>query len=449
MLVAGALIAWSGALSTGAIISYVIGSVGLVAIFERLRPTADRAVALLATILIFAATPLTWSMTRPAGLTETLAFTAVALGAALLPRVARGGSHVMVGWFAIAAIPFIVRAFGQSPAAPSPTESDPLFSSERGLLALTPMAYVALAGLVLSLRQRSFDAGAPLLVVFVWVVASYIAPASAIDGRFGHGLIPVLALVAPGLASVIDLGRQRPWLAAASVTAIAIVWNYWLMVQYTVGTIPKDAPVSFAAMVRQQADVHTRPPYVYPFALPASAWFAWREGVPIDRYDVLAAEPRRAALDLTLDRSAARFLLDGWEAFGAEGGDTQAWTREREASLAVPLALPAGSAVDVVLTARARLEEPAVSATVGVVVNDREIGRVTVAPSAPQDVAFRVAPDVGVVWRAGYNRVTFVSHGVARVDPSDSRPPGPLARRLGDRAWPVAIYRLRIAATAP
>jgi hypothetical protein len=42
--------------------------------------------------------------------------------------------------------------------------------------------------------------------------------------------------------------------------------------------------------------------------------------------------------------------------------------------------------------------------------------------------------------------VTFVSYGVARVDASDARPPGPLARRLGSRAWPVAIYRLRIAA---
>jgi hypothetical protein len=426
----------------------VIGSVGLVAIFERLRPAFDPSVALLTTILMFAATPLAWSMTRASGVTETLAFAAVALGAAVLPHVARTSGRAVVSWIILAAIPFIVRALAPAAAASASIDSDPLFSSDRGLLALTPVAYVALLGQLASLRQRSLEAGAPLILLIIWIIAASVAPAAGIDGRFAHGLMPGLALLAPGLAAVIAFGRQRPWLAAASVVAAAIAWNYWLMVQYTVGMIPKDAPVSFGAMVRQQADVHTRPPYLYPFALPANAWFAWREGLPIDRYELLAGEPRRAGLDLTLDRGAARFLLEGWEAFGAEGGDAQAWTREREATLAVPLDLPAGRPVEVFLTARARLEEPPVAATIGVVVNGREIGRVTVPPAAPQEVSLRTGPDVGGLWRAGYNRVTFVSHGVARIDPSDTRPPGPLARRIGDRAWPVAIYRLRIAAAA-
>ena len=85
-------------------------------------------------------------------------------------------------------------------------------------------------------------------------------------------------------------------------------------------------------------------------------------------------------------------------------------------------------------------------ATLGVEVNGREIGRFEAPPDAPADVSLRVPADIGSIWRAGYNRVTFVSHGVTRVDPADQRPPGPLARRTGDRAWPVAIYRLRIAA---
>ena len=75
-----------------------------------------------------------------------------------------------------------------------------------------------------------------------------------------------LAVVAPGLATVIEFARARPLVAALPLIAGAVLWNYWLMVQYTVGLLPKDEPVSFAAMVRQQADVHTRSPYVYPFA---------------------------------------------------------------------------------------------------------------------------------------------------------------------------------------
>ena len=101
--------------------------------------------------------------------------------------------------------------------------------------------------------------------------------------------------------------------------------------------------------------------------------------------------------------------------------------------------------MDVTISARTRLEEPAVNAVIGLEINGREIARFVVPPTAPADFTTRVASDVvGRVWRAGYNRLTFVSHGVERVDPSDTRPPGPLGRRLKDRPWPVAIYRVRI-----
>jgi hypothetical protein len=49
------------------------------------------------------------------------------------------------------------------------------------------------------------------------------------------------------------------------------------------------------------------------------------------------------------------------------------------------------------------------------------------------------------VFRRGFNRLAIRSLGVSRVDPADSRPPGPLARRR-NAAWPVAFYDLRIAA---
>ena len=44
-------------------------------------------------------------------------------------------------------------------------------------------------------------------------------------------------------------------------------------------------------IVRQQGTVLTRPPFIYPFAFPANVWFAWRTGLPVDRYDLLAPAP--------------------------------------------------------------------------------------------------------------------------------------------------------------
>jgi hypothetical protein len=444
-LIAGALLAWSGGFSPAVLATYIAGGVGLAAVQARLRLQFGPDVALVTTLLIFAATSLLWSMTRPGGLTETVCFALVAVAATALPLVARTTATTVASWVVIAAIPFAVRAVVERGAA-SGHWTETLFASDRGILALTPVAYVALVGLLLSLRRTGATAAAALLVIIVWFAGSVMLPPAAIEGRFAHGLTPALALLAPGLAVIIDMARRQPWLATAGLVAATVVWNYWLMVQYTTGAVPKDAPVSFGALVRQQADVATRSPYAYPFAFPANAWFAWREGLPVDRYELLAFEPRHPAIDLAIDRRAARFLVSGWDAFGSDGGDSQAWTRDREAILVVPLALPQGRPVDVAVTARARLEEPAVSASVGVVVNGREIGRLTVPPSAPLEATLRVGADVGGLWRAGYNRVAFVSHGVARLDPSDPRPPGPLARRLGDRPWPVAIYRLRIAA---
>ena len=106
---------------------------------------------------------------------------------------------------------------------------------------------------------------------------------------------------------------------------------------------------------------------------------------------------------------------------------------------------PVGRGLDVVVTARARLEEPAVTATIGLEVNGQEIGRFVAPPTAPVDLAVRVPVEaVGRTWRAGYNRLTFVSYGIERVDTSDTRPPGPIGSRPKGRPWPVAIYRVRI-----
>jgi hypothetical protein len=196
--------------------------------------------------------------------------------------------------------------------------------------------------------------------------------------------------------------------------------------------------------VRQQTDAHARSSNFYPFAFPANLWFAWREGVPIDRYDVLALEPRHSEINLVFDRQVTRFLLDGWDAPAAEASAPAWWLRGPEATVAVPLALPQNQPIEITVKARSRLEEPVVHANLALVINGHAVGEFSAAAVSASEARFVVAAGPPI-WREGINRIAFVSRGSQRVDAADSRPPGPLARRGGNPPWPVAVYWLRIA----
>ncbi|MGH9175204.1 MAG: hypothetical protein ACRD1H_12645, partial [Vicinamibacterales bacterium] len=275
--------------SESSLAAYLAGAAGLIAVHERLRSEFPRSVSLTTTLVIFGGTSLFWSMTRAASFVEAGSFGLVAALALVSARLRLGGAVV---WFLLAAAaPLALRsvAGGSVDGTALSVSTDwlsHLFSSSHGFLALTPVAYVALVGTVAYLRRNFFWAASALAVLAIWLAVNALVPGGRVaDGPTGHGLTAALATLAPGLAFLIDRARVRPVLAVVPLVAVALLWNYWLMVQYTVGTLPKDAPVSFADMVRQQAAAHTRSPYVYLFAFPGNAWFAWREGVPADRYE--------------------------------------------------------------------------------------------------------------------------------------------------------------------
>jgi hypothetical protein len=259
----------------------------------------------------------------------------------------------------------------------------------------------------------------------------------------GRRFTSTLVMLASGLALAIDAARRRPQVLTTVVAAVAILWNYGLMVQYTAGMVPKDGPVSFGRIVRQQAELLTRSPFTYPFAFPANAWFAWRHGLPVDRYDLLGAEPFTRDLTITLDSHGERFLLEGWEAPGGDEWGAHWWLNASPATLAVPLAIDSLAAAEIEITARTRFEEPTVEARLELRVNGRPVGQLMAPADAAATTRLTVPGSPGL-WRRGFNRVEITSVGVSRVDPTDARPPGPIASRLGDRPWPVAVYRLRI-----
>jgi hypothetical protein len=92
-----------------------------------------------------------------------------------------------------------------------------------------------------------------------------------------------------------------------------------------------------------------------PFELPASAWFAWRHGVPIDRWDhTVGNYPLVPALDALLDDSlwAQRgvwrigggidpYLVSGWSR-AVRGSRPMRWTTAPVATVLVPNLMPYG-----------------------------------------------------------------------------------------------------------
>ena len=76
-------------------------------------------------------------------------------------------------------------------------------------------------------------------------------------------------------------------------------------------------------------------------------------------------------------------------------------------------------------------------------VNGEEVGRfVAGLPDAATTEIVVPASRARALFRRGFNQVAFRSLGVEPVDPSDTRPPGPLASR--GRVWPVAVYRIEL-----
>jgi hypothetical protein len=322
---------------------------------------------------------------------------------------------------------------------------DTLFSSWHGFLAWSPVAYIAVAGTVAYARREWRWALSALVILFITAWVNGATQDWAGGWSFGgRRFTSALVMLAPGLAMAIEFAVRRPLVAVAPVVAAALWWNYLLMVQYTSGFLPKDEPVGFGRIVRQQADLHTRSPYWYAFAFPANVWFAWREGLPVDKYDVLSPETPRASIDVVFDRTVEKYLLDGWDAPGGDDWGPSWWIGGSPATMAVPL-LPEPGPLTITVRSRTRYDEPPVRASLAIDLNGQEVGRFDAGvPEASTATIEIPAADVARLLRAGFNRVSFRSLGVTPLDPSDGRPPGPVAARPA-AVWPVAIYGLRIA----
>jgi hypothetical protein len=251
----------------------------------------------------------------------------------------------------------------------APMVAELLFAPRNGWFSTTPIAYASVIGLFVVPRRARLVAAGLLAAVAIQVYLN----STILDwwGSAGFGqrrMCNVTLPLAVGLASLLwrsgQLARRLP-IGARHAIAVAmlgpmVAWNLMRTGQLRGGVPATEALVptccdrvpsalrgSFAALYRLAGN---------PFELPASAWFAWRHDVPIDRWDHAAGNyPLVPALDSLLDESlwAARgvwrigsgglepYLVRGWSR-AVTGTRALRWTTAAEATVLVPNLMPYG-----------------------------------------------------------------------------------------------------------
>ncbi len=284
---------------------------------------------------------------------------------------------------------------------------DVLFSSRHGLMSWTPIVWIALIGTIAYAWQRPIWAIPAILafLMLVWTNGS----AHDWSGGWAYGgrrFTSVLAALTPGVATALVGIYRRPLLLVGPAVACVIGWNALLMTQYQRQMLPRDESLRFATLVHQQADLLVKPPFFYPFAFPANVLFAWREGLPVDRYDLLGSEPLRRDMYLPLNDWGERFMLEGWADGANDASGSAHFLAASSGTILMPLDVPSGTAFGIDLEARAAGAPGATQ--LDLAVNGRSLGALPLEIGAAKPVRKNFVVPAGLkVWRRGYNRVTI------------------------------------------
>lgn len=251
----------------------------------------------------------------------------------------------------------------------APMVAELLFAPRNGWFSTTPVAYAAVIGLVLVPRRARLVGLGLLAAVVIQVylnstILDWWGGAAFGQRRLCNVTLPLVF----GLTSLLwrcgRLARRLP-IAARHAIAVAILgpmlaWNLGRVGALRAGLpapeslvptccdhVPRPLRPSFAALYRLTGN---------PFELPASAWFAWRHDVPIDRWDhAIGDYPFVPGLDSLLDDSlwAQRgvwrigngglepYLVRGWSR-SVKADRPLRWTTAATATVLVPNLLPYG-----------------------------------------------------------------------------------------------------------
>ncbi|HKZ87187.1 MAG TPA: glycosyltransferase family 39 protein [Anaerolineae bacterium] len=133
-----------------------------------------------------------------------------------------------------------------------------LFSTDRGLFVWSPVLLFALAGLApLYAQHRRLAA---FLIVHFAAQALLVSAWSVYNGALAFGarlLLQNTPTYVVGLTAFVDWLRRRGWSARriAAIGASFVAWNFLLIVQYSVGTVPRTGAFPIGDLIAGQFTV--------------------------------------------------------------------------------------------------------------------------------------------------------------------------------------------------
>lgn len=313
-----------------------------------------------------------------------------------------------------------------------------LWSSRNGLLAMSPVLYIGLLGLLLLWRRdRLASLGAiaafSAMVVLNGAVQDWWGGA-AYGGRRFDGTLPLLVL-----GTALALERGALWVSHNSKAVVGlaglalVIWNFTLMEAALGGTLQMGAPNAWGAVASRQATSLHRW-FGHPFSFPATVVFALRNGVSPAEADYFwsqrfLADPelQYGRIELGVDDDLA--VRQGWHQPERDGATTFRWA-SRDAALR--LSLDHAATLRVQVRTRAFSWPGAPPQTVALIVNGTQGPPVSV-PQAWTTAEILVPQ---AQWKSGVNdlRLTFAR----ATRPSD------LGISADPRALSAAVDYLRV-----
>jgi hypothetical protein len=278
-----------------------------------------------------------------------------------------------------------------------------LFSSNGGLFAWTPIAYLGVVGLFFLFRRDRAVAVTLFLTLALGVYLLASTGAWSAGWSFGSRRLteafPILAL---GFCALAEWGLERPWLLGSAALAGLIFWNLSLAFQVHTGALPQGTTVSFTK-AGQNAVEQFYEHVGNPSSFPASWIFALAYRVRPDRFDLLFGETAFNEMAIALGSPQDGTILGrGWSAPShPPGGAPCRWSIDQESTLIVPLRAPVGRRLRLQGAASRTPEHR--SQTVAILVNGESPATLTVPRRSTVfdiDVPARF-------WKTGLNVIMF------------------------------------------
>jgi hypothetical protein len=252
-----------------------------------------------------------------------------------------------------------------------------MFAPRNGWFSTTPIAYAGVIGLFTLPRRARLVAAGLLAAVAIQVylnstILDWWGSAAFGQRRMCNVSLPLVVGLASLVMRVGQLARRaavlarHAWLRHAIAIAVLgpfVAWNLWRVGELR-GGVPAPSTLIPACCDRAPRPLRGALSAVYaaigdPFELPASAWFAWHHGVPLQRWDQAVGNyPLIPSLDSLLDDSLwqqqgtwslasgamAPYLVRGLSPIAKRERQLR-WTTEPEAVVLVPNLMPDGERV--------------------------------------------------------------------------------------------------------